>query len=144
MSSQPADDELRQLRLAISDPGAFVQRAGGHTESLPSWQSRAVLAAGWRPMEDARYRGLALVVAELLADCEREYVAAINAVLGAPDDCSADADRWRGHAEARRSMAEDLRRLTGRPAVTYGSAEWRTANGVYTPEQVAAFSKAGD
>ena len=32
------------IRLAISDPGSFVGRGDNYTESIPSWQTRAVLA----------------------------------------------------------------------------------------------------
>jgi hypothetical protein len=52
-TAPPKDAELEKLiRLAISDPGAFVKRghptAGGksdYSESIPAWGARAVLVA---------------------------------------------------------------------------------------------------
>lgn len=67
---------------------------------------------------------------------EREYVAALNAVLAAPHDNDPDVHRWRGHAEARRIAAARARRQAGDPEPEYRSAEWRAANGVYSEERV--------
>lgn len=38
-------DSLRSLRLAISDPGAFLARGDNYQESLLDWQVRAVTVA---------------------------------------------------------------------------------------------------
>jgi hypothetical protein len=76
---------------------------------------------------------------DLLADLERRYVQALNAILAAYDDGSADAHRWRGHAEAYRQVCELLRRNAGLEAARYTSQEWRTANGVYTDQDIAGF-----
>jgi hypothetical protein len=46
---EPTTAEARQLHLAISDPGAFVKRGDNYDEPIPDWQTRAVVAAGWRP-----------------------------------------------------------------------------------------------
>jgi len=70
----------------------------------------------------------------LLADLERDYVAALNAVIAAPAgyDKTADANRWRGHAEAYRQVCQRIRRDGGLPWVQYGSDEWRREHGVYS------------
>lgn len=42
------DDLVKKMRLAISDPGAFLPRrrfGEGDYESIPAWSTRAVLAA---------------------------------------------------------------------------------------------------
>ncbi len=46
---EATEDEVRQLLLAISDPGAFVKRGDDYAEPIPAWSARAVVAAGWRP-----------------------------------------------------------------------------------------------
>lgn len=74
---------------------------------------------------------------QLIDWAERQYVQFINAVLVAPKDGSADAWRWRGHAEAYRQMAEAIRLDNSLPKVRMASAEWRAAHGVYTADQVA-------
>lgn len=77
----------------------------------------------------------------LLADLERSYVDAINAVLAAADDGSPDAWRWRGMAEAYRRTVERIRADHGLPAVKLQSAEWRAEHGVYSDEEVARFRR---
>jgi hypothetical protein len=76
-----------------------------------------------------------------LAAWERDYVCALNAILAAYDGNSADAHRWRGHAEAYRQVCERLRRDLGWDPAPYTSAEWRQVHGVYTDEQVAEFRR---
>ena len=70
----------------------------------------------------------------LLADLERDYVRAINAVLAAGPYNDEDVYRWRGHAEAYRQVCERIRRDMDLPTVSYRSDEWRQANGVYSDE----------
>ena len=82
-----------------------------------------------------------LVRAEI-REVECLYVRTINACLektAAPD---ADLDRWRGHAEAYRSMLTTWWSLLGEPCPAYGSQEWRNANGVHTPESIASWPAA--
>lgn len=69
-------------------------------------------------------------VMPIVADLERCYVEAINAVLSAPPSASADVERWRGHAEAYRTIAERLRSENGLLTVDYRSVVWRQANGI--------------
>ena len=77
-----------------------------------------------------------------LTSIERHYVEALNAVLATPGcEDNADVDRWRGHAEAYRTVAEDLRRRFSMGAVNYGSSEWRDKHGVYTKAQIASFRR---
>jgi hypothetical protein len=83
-------------------------------------------------------------ITDLIAGWEREYVRALNAVLAASDGSSADANRWRGHAEAYRQVCERARRAAGLDPVEMTSAEWRTAHGVYTDTEVAAFRARAD
>ncbi len=78
----------------------------------------------------------------LLADTEREYVKTLNALLACHPAADHDYHRWQGLATARRETATALRTALGLDAVDYGSAEWRAANGVYSPEQVAQFQGA--
>lgn len=80
---------------------------------------------------------------KLLADTEREYVRTLNALLACHPDADHDYHRWTGLAVARRETATALRAALGLPAVDYGSAEWRTERGVYSPEQVAEFQAVG-
>lgn len=80
-------------------------------------------------------------VTATLAAWERDYVRALNAILAAYDDSSADAHRWRGHAEAYRQVCERLRRDHGMEPAAYTSTEWRQAHGVYSDEQVAEFRR---
>lgn len=51
----PTDDDMRTLRLAVSDPGAFLRRGNNYTEPLPSWIARAIVLAGWRPVAAPSY-----------------------------------------------------------------------------------------
>ena len=54
---QPDDEDLRALRLAINDPGAFGRRKlRPEPERLVEWQARAVRAAGWAPTAKADVR----------------------------------------------------------------------------------------
>lgn len=83
------------------------------------------------------------LVLDQLVWIERHYVEALNAVLATPGgEDGSDVDRWRGHAEAYRTVSEDLRRRFGLPAANLCSREWRDAHGVYTKEQVSAFRRA--
>jgi hypothetical protein len=74
---------------------------------------------------------------------EFQYVEALNAVLAAPPNRESDADvnRWRGHAEAYRNAAEEIRRELGVRPGKYTTREWREANGVYTEEQTRSWTK---
>lgn len=69
---------------------------------------------------------------DLLDVCERRYAEAITAVVNASPDPESDADveRWRGHAEAYRQMAERIREGIGYPPENYRSREWREQRGV--------------
>lgn len=67
----------------------------------------------------------------IVAGVERSYVEALTAILAASGG-SEDVDRWRGQAEAYRTVAEQLRRDHGMPRVEYGSGEWRRAQSVQT------------
>lgn len=83
------------------------------------------------------------LVLDQLVWIERHYVGALNAILAAPNDGDdSDVDRWRGHAEAYRTISTDLRRRFGLPAANLCSQEWRDAHGVYTKEQISAFRRA--
>lgn len=73
----------------------------------------------------------------VLHTAERGYVEAINAVLVCRDDGSSVAHRWRGQAEAYRTVCEDLRARAGLRYVRYQGPEWRDANGVYTRQDLA-------
>jgi hypothetical protein len=82
-----------------------------------------------------------MIVNRLLAAWEQDYVAALNAILASADDGSADAHRWRGHAEAYRQVCQRIRREFDMEPVAYTSAEWRQAHGVYGDEQLAEFRR---
>lgn len=82
-----------------------------------------------------------LTITALLEAWERRYVESLNAILAAYDDGSADAHRWRGHAEAYRQVCERLRREFGMEPARYTSAEWRRDHGVYTDEDIASFRR---
>lgn len=48
-----ADWDLdRRIRLAISDPGAFLPRGGDYTEAIPSWSGRAVMTVMQRELAE--------------------------------------------------------------------------------------------
>jgi hypothetical protein len=42
--SPTRDVMLAQIRLRISDPGAFLPRGDNYTEPVPAWSARAVMA----------------------------------------------------------------------------------------------------
>lgn len=109
-------------------------RALANHHDIISDDQREDMGGAWRDMK-RRHAS----VSALLDNIEGSYVAALNSILAAADDNSPDAHRWRGHAEALRQIASLLRISLDLPAVEYGSAEWRTANGVYIDEQVAKF-----
>jgi hypothetical protein len=86
---------------------------------------------------------LSIQCSTLLSELERRYVQSLNAILASPPGRARDADvnRWRGHAEAYRQVCELIRRDAGMEAGEYTSQEWRTANGVYTDEDIAEFRR---
>ena len=67
---------------------------------------------------------------------EREYVRALNAMLASPGGNDPDVDRWGGHAEVWRRVADAARRQAGDPVPDYRSTDWRASNGVYSQERV--------
>jgi hypothetical protein len=141
-------DELAVLSLLRHYLGTIANRIGRPTRSLLRQVSyieevgEGVLAELERlRARVARLEPIEQRAREVLASWERDYVSALNAILAAYDDNSADADRWRGHAEAYRQVCEHLRRDLGWEPAAYTSAEWRHAHGVYTDEQVAEFRR---
>lgn len=76
------------------------------------------------------------MLAEYVRDVEYRFVEAVNAVLCHPDGHGPDVDRWRGQAEAYRTVAEALCKAAGIKAPPYRERVWRDAHGVYTPEYI--------
>lgn len=99
------------------------------------------MGEGVEPPADAVRLASTQVVASLIGGFQFEYVRALNAVLASSNDSSADAHRWRGHAEAYRQVCTKLRAAAGMEPVDMTSTEWRTAHGVYTAEDVAGFAR---
>lgn len=91
-----------------------------------------VLADGELP--DARQ-----VIVEYITEVEDRYVQALNAILGSGGDSGPDIDRWRGHAEACRQIAERLHGAIGIEKPGYQSREWRDSHGVYTEARAREF-----
>ena len=79
------------------------------------------------------------VLGEYIGEVEHRYVQALNAVLGSGGASGPDVDRWRGHAEAYRTVLERFHRALGRKGPDYRSTAWRDSHGVYTAEHVAAW-----
>jgi len=88
---EPPAEELRTLRLAVSDPGAFLPRNG---LPLVAWQARAAWAAGFRRTAPAR-RGAPAEIPPVHTARQRA-AAVVSGVLGEtgapyPDVCDPDA-----------------------------------------------------
>lgn len=99
------------------------------------------------PSLDATVRNIAVayavdVVQDVVRDLGERYVMAVNAVLCAPSG-SPDVDRWRGHAESARTIAEWwCRTLDLDPSLcAFSTTEWREANGVYSDAYLASLPR---
>lgn len=140
----PADPEDGPWAALVRELKAHAdQVAAGDLSGLPATEYQCGLVDGYRgaagrvrqvliqqsehaaPADDTAAPDMPAIVAGV----ERSYVEALNAILAAPGG-SDDVDRWRGQAEAYRTVAERLRRDHGMARVEYGSGEWRRTHGV--------------
>lgn len=145
-TAAPADapdtesDRIEALAQFFTDLAAKLDDAGragaDHVDcgrvSVVSARALLVAALGYSPPGDDPWAvddTAAPDMPAIVAGVERSYVEALNAILAAPGG-SDDVDRWRGQAEAYRTVAEQLRRDHGMPRVEYGSGEWRRTHGV--------------
>lgn len=134
------------IYATLDDVAASRLRPGRLTVPTEWEQETRALAA---PRLDATVRNTAMAYAfdlfeAALLDLGERYVMAINAVLCAPAG-SGDVDRWRGHAESARTIAEWwCRKLDLDPSLcAFGTKEWRAANGVYSDAYVASLRAGG-
>lgn len=129
--------DLDAFGHAVSDQAHRVGRLEADRASL---STHADHLAHYLTCQSKRAREAEAAVQQVLEFAERQYVAALNAILASPAE-NADVHRWRGHAEAWRQTAEQCCRAANMTVPAYRSDEWREAHGVYTPEQIARWNQ---
>lgn len=97
---------------------------------IPASTTRILTHFGWLRAASAAPETSPATPPLFLTSFERDYVQALNAILGSRGE-GADVHRWRGHAEALRQVCERIRRDLGLPAANYTTESWRARNGVY-------------